>query len=94
MADNPTETRTETEALKKDVEQLRADLTALTESMKQRTNERTHARMDRARGQMRTAAQEGERYARQVCKEIEARPFVSILAGIGLGVLLGRLFSR
>lgn len=84
----------ETDALKKDVEQLRADLATLTDSLKKRTNEQTQAGMSRARSRMHNMTQEGERYARKCCEEIEARPFVSILAGLGVGMLLGWLFKR
>lgn len=84
----------ETDTLKQDVAQLRSDLAALTDDFKKRANEQTHAGMDRARGQTRNLAQEGEKYARQSREEIEAHPFASILAGFGVGLLIGKILSR
>lgn len=74
---------TETDALRQDIEQLRQDLAALTDSVKQRTGTQTQAGLESAR----------ER-ACELGSQIEARPLTSVVAAFGAGLLLGKLFSR
>lgn len=84
----------ETEALKKDVKQLREDLAALAENFKKSADEQAHAGLNKARDHFQDAAQEAGRYTSQWRDEIEARPYTSVIAAFGVGLLLGKLFSR
>jgi len=84
----------ETEALKKDIEQLRADLAALSESFKNSMNAQAHAGLHKARDHFQDAAQEAGRYTQQWSDEIKTRPYTSVIAAFGVGLLLGKLFSR
>ncbi|HLQ86489.1 MAG TPA: hypothetical protein VK110_10090 [Salinisphaeraceae bacterium] len=73
----------ETDALRKDVEQLRKDISALSDTIKQRSNEQLHAGLDSARSQV-----------KDWTGEIESRPITSIVTAFGIGLLLGKIFSR
>lgn len=84
----------ETDALRKDLEQLRKDLGALTDSIRHRSNEQAHAGMDIARERFNELAREAGRHTQDLSGEIEARPFTSILAAFGIGLLLGKIFGR
>lgn len=77
------ETTEDTDALRQDIEQLRKDLAALTDSVKQRSNEHMQAGLDSARDR-----------AGELGEEIEARPFTSVVTAFAVGLLLGKLFSR
>lgn len=72
-----------TDALQKDIEQLRKDVAALTQSVKRRSNDQLQAGLNSAR-----------EHAGDWSHEIEARPYVSIFVAFGAGLLLGKLFSR
>ncbi len=84
----------ETDALKKDIEQLRKDLGALTDSVKHRSSEHAQAGIDSARERFDEMRREASRHTQDLSGEIEARPFTSILAAFGIGMLLGKLFGR
>lgn len=78
IADSP-----EAAALRKDIEQLRKDLAALAESVRHRSSDQVQAGFDTAR-----------QHAGDLGREIEARPLTSVAAAFGIGLLLGKLFSR
>lgn len=84
----------ETDALRKDMEQLRKDVAALTESIKRRSNDQMQAGIDTARERFNEMRREASRHTQDLSGEIEARPFISILAAFGIGLLLGKIFGR
>lgn len=85
---------TENEALKKDIEQLRNDLAALAKSYKDAGESQAQAGLDSARGKYNELRHEATRHAQDVGSEIEARPFTSVLAAFGIGLVLGKLIGR
>ena len=84
----------ETEALKKDIEQLKRDLRALTESVKHSSQARAQAGLDSARHKYDEIKREADNYTQDIGSEIEARPFTSVLAAFGIGLVLGKLIGR
>tara|TARA_R110000850_G_scaffold36131_4_gene96000 strand:+ start:1141 stop:1389 length:249 start_codon:yes stop_codon:yes gene_type:complete len=77
----------ETEALKKDMDQLRRDLGALTEAFKRNSQQHARDQFDQVRRQ-------AEGQAEQVGSHIKERPFTSVLSAFGVGLLIGKLISR
>lgn len=75
------------DTLRNDLEQLRKDFKALSEQVKHRSREQVQAGVDDARDRI-------GGYLGDCCKEIEARPFTSIIAAFGAGLLLGKIFGR
>lgn len=90
----PISSAPETEALRKDMEQLRKDLAALSDSVKRSSSEYAHAGMDAARDRFNDIRREAGRHTQELSGEIEARPFTSILAAFAAGLILGKIFSR
>jgi len=84
----------ENEALKKDIEQLRNDLAALAKSYKASGEQQAQAGLDSARGKYYELRDEASRRTQDVGSEIEARPFTSVLAAFGIGLVLGKLLGR
>lgn len=78
MADSP-----ETDALRNDMEQLRKDFSALSEKVKENSEDKVQAGLHKAR--------EG---AQVVEKEIEARPFIGMVTAFGIGLLIGKTLSH
>lgn len=78
MANSP-----ETDALRQDLEQLRKDFAALSEKYKESSYNQAQAGMDKARDRIGS-----------LCKEVESRPGASLTVAFGLGLLLGKIFSR
>lgn len=84
----------DTEALRKDIEQLRNDFAAMGRTVKgfagevgSETYARVKDRADKARVQ-------AEKAADTVVHTIEDRPLASILAAFAVGLILGILFGR
>ena len=84
----------ETEALKKDMDQLRRDLGALTEAFKRNSQQRAQAGAEQARDQFDQVRRQAEGQAEQVGSHIKERPFTSVLSAFGVGLLIGKLISR
>lgn len=84
----------ENEALKRDIEQLRTDLAALAQTYKAAGEQQVEARLDSARGKVNELRNEATRRTQDVGSEIEARPFTSVLAAFGIGLVLGKLIGR
>ncbi|WP_370203255.1 DUF883 family protein [Alloalcanivorax venustensis] len=84
----------ETEALKKDMDQLRRDLGALTEAFKRNSQQRAQAGVEHARDQFDQVRRQAEGQAEQVGSHIKERPFTSLLSAFGVGLLIGKLISR
>lgn len=83
MANTPETHTAETQALRNDLEQLRKDLARLSENAKQRSNSQVQAGISKA----------CDRF-RDIGSELESRPVTSVLAAFGVGLLLGKIFSR
>ncbi|GAB3678804.1 DUF883 family protein [Salinisphaera aquimarina] len=84
----------ETEALKQDIERLKNDLSELAKSYKAEGEKRAQAGVDSARDKYGELREEALRRKQDLGSEIEARPFVSVVAAFGVGLLLGKLFGR
>ncbi|NJO37834.1 MAG: DUF883 family protein [Rhizobiales bacterium] len=91
--------------LKGDIEKLRADLSALTRTMKSVGNsavadvqsmgmeklEELRSDLERATGHVR---RQGEASVAEIEKAVQERPLMSLLAAFGAGMLLARLIGR
>ncbi|GAA5131013.1 DUF883 family protein [Alloalcanivorax gelatiniphagus] len=84
----------ETEALKKDIEQLRRDLGALTEAAKRNSQQKAQAGVEQARAQFDDVRARAEMHTEQWGSHIKERPLTSVFAAFGVGILLGKLISR
>ena len=84
----------ETEALKKDIDQLRRDLGTLADAVKKSTQQRAQAGVESAHAQFDDVRKQAELQTEQVGAQIKERPFTSVLAAFGVGILLGKLISR
>lgn len=84
----------ETEALKKDMDQLRRDLSALTEAVKRTSQQRAQEGVHAAREKFDEVRQQAAGQADQFGEQIKSRPFTSVLTAFGVGLLLGKLVSR
>lgn len=89
-----TQSSPETEAIKKDMEQLRRDLSALTEAFKRNSQQRTQAGVEHARERFGEARLQAEGQAEQVGEQIKQRPFTSVLTAFGAGLLIGKIITR
>ncbi|ROO29180.1 hypothetical protein SAOR_03735 [Salinisphaera orenii MK-B5] len=89
MSQNP-----ESEALRKDIDQLKRDLSALAETYKRSSEQRAQAGIDSARGKYDELKREANRQTQDLGSEIESRPFTSVLAAFGIGLVLGKLIGR
>lgn len=77
----------ETDALQKDLEQLRKDFKALSAELKSSYKGQAQAGLDKARDHV------GDRFG-DWCGELESRPFTCIAAAFGAGLLFGKLLGR
>jgi len=89
MSQNP-----ETDALKQDIERLKNDLSELAESYRAEGEKRAQAGVDSARGKYNEMRNDAARHTQDLGSEIEARPFTSVVAAFGVGLLLGKLIGR
>src|SRR5699024_6626403 len=76
-------TSPETDALRQDLEQLRKDFSALSDSLKQRSNEQLQAGMESARHRV-----------DELGGVIQSRPCTSVLTAFGVGLLVGKILGR
>lgn len=96
MADN--NVNDELDKLRSDVTELREDVQVLINAMKEAGLQRGREFYDRAAERARHAGETvreraGEAYG-SIEKEVEARPFTSILAAFGTGFVVGMLLDR
>lgn len=89
MSQNP-----ETDALKQDIERLKNDLSELAKSYRAEGEKRAQAGLDSARDKYGDLRDEAARHKQDLGSEIEARPFTSVVAAFGIGLLLGKLIGR
>lgn len=87
-------TANETDAIKKDMEALRKDLRELADSVRASGEKRYQEGVDQARDKYNDLRVEANRRTKEVGAEIEARPFTSVLAAFGIGLVLGKLIGR
>lgn len=83
MADNDADL----EKLKADLAALRKDVVSLTEAFRDRGVERARMGAEGVREQATHAAQ-------TMSHQIEDRPYTSVLAAFGIGLVIGRLLDR
>lgn len=84
----------DTEALRMEMNQVRDDLAAVVQTLKEMGSERGAEAFERLRSSADRARSEGERMAQSVSRELEQRPFSSVVAAFGIGLLLGFLFGN
>lgn len=84
----------ETDAIKKDLEALRKDLRELAASVRASGEQRAHDSLERARHQYDDLRRQAGKRGQELGAEIEARPFTSVLAAFGIGLVLGKLIGR
>ncbi|WP_423823391.1 hypothetical protein V5738_05420 [Salinisphaera sp. SPP-AMP-43] len=84
----------ETDAIKNDLESLRKDLRELAESVRASGEKRAHDGLDEVRHKYADLRTHYDKRSREVGAEIEARPFTSVFAAFGIGLLLGKLLGR
>lgn len=84
----------ETEALKKDMEQLRRDLGSLADAVKRSSQQKVQAGAEQARARIDGACTQAELQTEQLGSHIKQRPFTSVLTAFGVGILLGKLIGR
>lgn len=87
-------TSNETDAIKKDMEALRKDLRELADSVRASGEKRYQDGIEQARDKYKDLRTQANRRSKEVGAEIEARPFTSVIAAFGIGLLLGKLFGR
>lgn len=80
MADS---TNTETDSLRADLDQLRKDFATLSKDVK-----------DSSRGQVQAGADKVREGAAGLGSEIESHPVTSIVTAFGVGLLLGKVWSK
>lgn len=73
----------ETDALRKELDQLRDDLTALGQTIQDKSKDQIQAGVDKARDCFENLGDEAR-----------SRPFIGMLATFGIGLLIGRILSR
>jgi ElaB/YqjD/DUF883 family membrane-anchored ribosome-binding protein len=84
----------EVEALKVEVDKLRADLAATTRTLREVGGSLGEQAAERVRVTADRARQRVSKTADDVSHQIEERPLVSIIGAFLVGLLLGALFSR
>lgn len=81
----------ETDALKKDLDALRKDLRDLAENVRATGEKRYQDGLDQARHTYEDLRKQASKRGKEVGAEIEARPFTSVFAAFGIGLVLGKL---
>lgn len=85
------QTQKDFDAIRKDLETLRADMDALTKSQ-------ADDRVERARAGLHEAGESVRRNARQLREsvggQVEERPLTALLSAFGIGMVLGTLVGR
>ena len=82
------------EALRLEMQQLRADFSAMSRTLKDIAGDVGSDAYARVRERAGKAKAQAERAAETVTHGIEERPFTSVLVAFAVGVVLGVLFGR
>ena len=93
MADKDSDTAT-AEALREEIERLRADIAAIAGTLKNMGIEGGSKVYERVREQAERAKGEAEQAATAVGRQIEERPLTAVITAFILGAILGALISR
>jgi ElaB/YqjD/DUF883 family membrane-anchored ribosome-binding protein len=93
MADKDSDTAT-AEALREEIERLRADMAAIAGTLKNMGIEGGSKVYERVREQAERAKGEAEQAATAVGRQIEERPLTAVITAFILGAILGALISR
>jgi ElaB/YqjD/DUF883 family membrane-anchored ribosome-binding protein len=80
--------------LRKDMDQLRSDIGSLTEAFRELGVEKGREAMARARRAGASVRGDAEALRDRADREIEERPFTSVLMSFGIGFLVGMLLDR
>ena len=80
--------------IKKDFDALRSDVLKLTESIKDTTGKKVQAGAEQAKDSASQVRQSADEAVGKLGKEIENKPFSSVLAALGIGYLIGLLLHR
>jgi len=82
------------EDLKSEVDALRKDVQAVTQTMRDLATSQTKAARERVRQQAHEARERGEEALESVGPAIAERPFTSVATAFGVGLLVGALLNR
>lgn len=82
------------ETLRKELDQLRSDIVALTRTLKDIAADQSGAAYEKVRQSAQSAKEEAAQAVGAMGHEIGERPFTSVLSAFGVGFLMGILFSR
>jgi len=82
------------ETLRKELNQLRSDISALTGTLKDIATEQSGAAYESVRRTAQKAQDQATQTIGAVGQEIGERPFTAVLSAFSVGLLLGTLFSR
>jgi len=93
MADG-TGDKASAEALRDEVERLRADMAAIAQTLKSMGAEGGSKVYERVREKASRAKGEAEEVASNVGRRIEERPLIAVLIALFIGAILGALMSR
>jgi ElaB/YqjD/DUF883 family membrane-anchored ribosome-binding protein len=80
--------------LRKDMDQLRGDILALTEAFRDLGMEKGRAAMEKAKRTGASMRSDADALLARADKEIEERPLTSVLTSFGIGFLVGMLLDR
>jgi len=86
-------TEADVKALQEQLQQLRTDFAALSETLKELARHGIDEAAQRATAPGAKAWTEVKRHAETVSQEIQEKPLASAFAAFGVGVVLGVLFS-
>lgn len=93
MAEKTAETDN-VEALRAEMRQLRADMTAIATTLKALGTEGGTAAYEQVRQSAEHVLSEAEGAASAVARKVEERPLTTVLGAFVVGLILGALFSR
>lgn len=82
------------ETIRKELNQLRSDVSALTGTLRDIASEQGSAAYENIRQSARRAQEQAAQTIGTVGHEIGERPFTAVLSAFSLGLLIGMLFSR
>ena len=85
---------TDIESLRAEMEQLRADLAKVGETLNTIVSGRAEAAYERVRGATEKAAAQASHAAESVGNEISTRPFTSVATAFLVGAMIGMMASR
>lgn len=88
------ETKSETEALRADIDALRDDLKNLVSDVRSSGDKHAQESLDQIRELYEDVRKQADEHRKNFSAEIEARPLTSVLAAFGIGLLLGKIFGR